>query len=359
MTENGFKVMVIDDTAENLKVLYELLSEEGYKVSAFPDGEMGLRAMDENQPDLILLDIMMPGLNGYKVISRIREKETRREIPVIFISALNSSKDKTTALKMGGVDYITKPFYPEEVLVRVRTHLKLYALQKELKDYNNQLEKMVEDKVREISEAQKAYTFALARLTEMRDGETGNHVERVQRACSKLAEKLRNKGMYGDIIDDLYIENIFHAASLHDIGKIGVPDGILLKPGKLTEEEFDVIKIHVTLGGSTLDLLAKNYPGNYIIQMGARIARCHHEKWDGTGYMEGLKGEEIPLSARIMAIIDVYDALRSDRPYKEGFSHEKSCEIIKKDLGTHFDPNIGRIFLENHSEFELIHDHWS
>lgn len=232
---------------------------------------------------------------------------------------------------------------------------KLLKSEEKLKEYNIKLEELVNEKVQEISESQMATIFALVKLAESRDDDTGAHIERTSKLCQFMAISLRELPQYKDVIDYTYVNNIYNASPLHDIGKVGIPDNILLKPGKLTQEEFEIMKTHTTIGYETLLEVQKRYEHNSFLKMGMEIAKCHHEKWDGTGYPQGLTGEDIPLSARIMAIVDVYDALRSRRVYKEGFSHEKSCEIIKEGSGKHFDPLIVEVFLRHNEEFEKFY----
>lgn len=225
-----------------------------------------------------------------------------------------------------------------------------------LKKYNDHLEELVQQKVEEISASQMATIHALVKLAESRDDDTGDHIERTSGYCRLIAEKLRESAVYRDVIDDAFVENMAKASPLHDIGKVGIPDAILLKPGRLTDEEFQIMKTHVSLGYETLASVEKLYPANSFLRFGMEIARYHHEKWDGSGYLEGLAGEQIPLSARIMALADVYDALRSKRVYKEAFSHEKALEIIAKRRGSHFDPAVVDIFLQNDRAFRDIFD---
>lgn len=228
--------------------------------------------------------------------------------------------------------------------------------QKILEKYNNQLEDLVNEKVREISESQMATLFALVKLAESRDDDTGAHVERTAGLCKLMATYLKDESKYAVRIDDKYIDDIYKASPLHDIGKVGIPDNILLKKGKLTEEEFKIMKTHVDIGYNTLLEVQQKYKGNSFLKMGMDITKYHHEKWDGSGYPQGLAGEDIPLPGRIMAIVDVYDALRSKRVYKEAFSPEKSCQIIKEASGKHFDPLLVEIFIKNQTQFEKVHN---
>ena len=343
-------IMIVDDTPANLMLVQEILQAQGYRVLAFPRGNMAINAAAKNPPDLILLDIMMPDMNGFEVCKILKTDETLREIPVLFISALSDTADKVRAFCAGGVDYITKPFQLEEVQARVATHLRLRRLQLELEKHNLHLAELVKEKVLEISDSQLATIVALAKLAESRDDETGQHIERTRTFCKILTEKLRDNPRFRGDIDDTFIENIFYASPLHDIGKVGIPDKIFLKPGKLTAEEFEVMKSHTMIGANTLLAARGKYPRNAFINTGIAIARSHHEKWDGSGYPDGLVGEDIPLSARIMAVADVYDALRSERPYKLAFTHEKSCEIIIAGTGRHFDPAVIDAFKALESE---------
>jgi putative two-component system response regulator len=325
-----------------------------YKCQAAISGEKAIRLLETSKelPDLILLDVMMPGMDGYEVCRYLKKDKRLKDIPVIYLSALTDTKDKVKAFEQGGVDYIEKPFQLEEIRARVDTHLKLRFLQKELVTYNNNLKQMVGEKVKEISESQMATIFALAKLAEARDNDTGDHLKRIQIFCRLIAEKLSMHSSYKDRINADFIDNLQKASPLHDIGKVGIRDVILLKPGKLTTEEFEEMKQHTIIGANTLEEVYQNYPGNYFIKTGIEIARSHHERWDGSGYPEGLYGDEIPLSAQIMALADVYDALRSKRVYKEAYSNDKTREIIIQESGKHFNPLIVETFLEFEQEFD-------
>lgn len=351
---NSFKhgsILVVDDNPENIKVLTSMLKLHGYKVRALPNGNAALRAIKNNPPDLILLDINMPDMNGYMVCESLKEDEELKEIPIIFISALNETWDKLKAFSVGGIDYVTKPFQFDEVQARIDTHMKLRYYEKELEKHNKNLEAMVEAKVKEITEAQISAIFSMAKLAQSRDDDTGKHLQRVQIFCKLLASKLSCNEKYKNHIDADFIENIFQASPLHDIGKVGIPDSILLKPGKLTSEEFELMKNHTSIGAATMEEVKSKYPENSFFNMGIDIALYHHEKWQGNGYPHGLKGETIPLSARLMAVADVYDALKSKRCYKPPFCHEKCCNIIYEESGSHFDPDIVEAFRDINLEF--------
>jgi len=356
MNEEQASIMVIDDTPANLELLQEMLQAKGYRVLSFPSGKLALSAAAKQHPDLILLDIRMPEMDGFEVCERFKADEALKDIPILFISALSETEDKVKAFSVGGLDYVTKPFQFEELHARVKTHLRMRKMQIELEKHNFHLEELVEKKVREISDSQLATILAISKMAEARDDETGQHIERTRTFCKVLAEKLRENSRYTKAITAAYVENIYHASPLHDIGKVGIPDNILLKPGKLTSEEFEIMKNHTLIGVRTLKAAHSKYPNNYFINMGIAIASSHHEKWDGSGYPHGLAGEDIPLSARIMAVADVYDALRSKRPYKPAFTHEKSCEIILEGTGKHFDPDVIDAFKSLESIFAEIHE---
>ncbi len=340
-------ILVVDDVPANLTLLAGMLKEKGYRVRPAPSGKLALKAVEHERPDLILLDITMPEMDGFEVCRRLKQDVRFRDIPVIFISALTETLDKVKAFGSGGVDYVTKPFQFEEVEARVETHLKL-------RRYQVRLEDLVAEQVKEISDSQVSAIFALSKLAESRDRETGKHLERVRIFCRMLAEKLGREEPYNRAIDEAFIHNIFNASPLHDIGKVASPDRILLKSGKLTEEEFRIMKEHSVVGATTMESVRDVYPRNAFINMGISIARSHHERWDGKGYPDGLRGEEIPLAARIMAVADVYDALRSSRCYKGPCTREQAHGFIEKGGGIQFDPAVVTVFLALEEEFDRI-----
>lgn len=349
-------VMIVDDEPANLQVLSGILKQNGYHVRPASTGRQALEGARLEPPDLILLDINMPDMNGYEVCETLKSDRILWHIPVIFISALSDTADIIKAFSSGGVDYVTKPFQYEEVRARVDTHIKMRFLQKDLEDYNTKLEVLVLSQVKEISESQMATIFALAELSESRDEDTGKHLERVRMYCKILCDELATFPKFERIITPEFSRELSLASPLHDIGKVAIPDAVLLKPGKLTVEEFELMKKHTVLGSETLQKVRTKYPNNTFVNMGIDISRSHHEKWDGTGYPDGLKGEKIPISARIMTVADVYDALRSKRCYKPAMPHEESVDCIVKAGGTQFDPDIIKAFKNVHEKFRVTAD---
>lgn len=349
-------VMIVDDVPENLMLLVNTFEDQNYRIKAFLSGKMAIDSALKNPPDLILLDVMMPDVDGYEVCKILKKDKRFEEVPIIFISALSESFDKVKAFNVGGVDYVSKPFDANEVKARVKVHLTLRLLQNKLLNYNMKLKSIVKEQVKEISESQLAIISAMTKLAEARDDDTGRHIERTQTFCKLLAEELQKKVEFKEIIDDDFIYNIYYSSPLHDIGKISIPDNILLKPGRLTLEEFEKMKHHAIIGRDYLVEAFNKSPKNSFLKMGVEIAGSHHEKFDGSGYPNGISGINIPLSARIMALADVYDALRSKRVYKEAFSHEESVNIIMDGRGTHFDPVIVDAFLNLENEFNFIRE---
>tara|TARA_R100000027_G_scaffold29244_1_gene21289 strand:+ start:26279 stop:27349 length:1071 start_codon:yes stop_codon:yes gene_type:complete len=332
-------------------MICEILEEQNYTPFPFLRGDEALASVEGIQPDIVLLDAIMPELDGYEICEQIHKIPSLQNVPVIFVSGLNEPLEKVRAFRCGAVDFLTKPFHAQEIDARITSHLRLRKLQEMTQAKADTLGTLVEEKSREISESQLALIYAMATLSESRDYETGQHMKRIQNFCSILAETLRENSPYSNQIDDEFLENIYRTSPLHDIGKVGIEDAILLKPGKLTPQEFDIMKRHSVIGAETLQTIHAKYPHNEFLRMGIEIARSHHERWDGSGYPDGLAGTNIPLAARIMGLADVYDALRAKRPYKEPFSHEKAVAIIRNDSGTHFDPCIADAFLSVEQQF--------
>ncbi|WP_373976178.1 two-component system response regulator [Chitinibacter sp. SCUT-21] len=347
-------ILVVDDTPENLRLVSALLKDL-YKVRVATSGMQALSLAQASPPDLILLDIMMPEMDGYSVCQQLKRQPSTQDIPVIFLTARSEVDDETHGFELGAVDYITKPISPPILLARVATQLTLKHARDFLLDQNVFLEREVQLRTHQVQCVQDVTIMAMASLAETRDNETGNHILRTQRYVKALALKLKNIAPYDTLLTDELIELLYKSAPLHDIGKVGIPDHILLKPGKLSDAEFEIMKTHTTLGRDAIVRAESLLQGqNDFLRYAREIAYCHQEKWDGSGYPQGLKGEAIPLSARLMAIADVYDALISKRVYKPAFSHEKALEIMRQGRGSHFDPALCDVFLQMADEFAQI-----
>lgn len=353
-------ILVVDDTPDNITLLCSLLGEQ-YRNKVATNGEKALKiARSDPKPDLILLDIMMPEIDGYEVCRQLKADPATEHIPVIFLTAKSQEGDETKGFELGAVDYITKPIVPPILMARVQTHLALQDARKFLEKQNEVLEIQVEERTRQLASLQDAIIISMASLAETRDNETGHHIRRTQHYVRELAVHLQDHPKFEGEIDDAFIATVYKTAPLHDIGKVGVPDAILLKPGRLSPDEFEIMKMHTVYGRDAIIAAEKTMeePENFLLT--ARdIAYCHHEKWDGNGYPRGLKGEEIPLSARLMAIADVYDALISKRIYKEAMPHAEAVGIIAKGRGKHFDPDVADAFLAIQDKFAAIAEHFA
>ena len=361
-------ILVVDDTRDNLTVIGGLL-ERDYRVRVANSGERALKvAATEPRPDLILLDIMMPGMDGYQTMKHLQENPATRDIPVIFVTAMNADEDEEVGLRLGAVDYITKPIRPAILLARVRTHLALRAAQQRLANQNQLLEIQVSQRTRELELIKDVSMQALATLAEKRDNETGNHLIRTRSYIELLMDDLAAHPRFVAQLTPLHRELIAKAAPLHDIGKVGIPDHILLKPGRLTAEEFGIMKQHAQIGADALSEAIERVLSEHgvdpdgddhryalrFLEMAREIAGGHHEKWDGSGYPHGLAGEAIPLAARLMALADVFDALICKRHYKEAIPLDETVAIIRQGRGQHFDPDIVDAFLERVPDFAEI-----
>lgn len=348
-------ILVVDDTPDNIDLLRAVL-EDDYRTKIAVNGERALKiAAGADQPDLILLDIMMPGMSGYDVCRALKADPATANIPVIFVTAMSEVADEQLGLALGAVDYITKPISAPLVLARIKTQLGMKRMQDFLRDQNHYLESEVERRVREVAALQDVTIHAMASLAETRDSETGNHIRRTSHYLKALAEQVRHLPRFRDFLTDKNIELLFKTAPLHDIGKVGIPDHILLKPGRFEPHEMAIMKTHTTLGRDAI-LAAERELGIEVdfLKYAKEIAYSHHEKWDGTGYPQGLAGEQIPISARLMALADVYDALISCRIYKDGMRHEDAVKIIAEGRGTHFDADIVDAFLRIQDQFQAI-----
>ena len=341
-----YSILVVDDTESNIDILVDTLGDE-YEVSVALDGTSALEYATEEMPDLILLDIMMPGMNGYEVCAQLKRNPKTKHIPVVFLTAKIEEQDEARGLALGAVDYITKPFSTTLVKARVHNHLLL-------KRHQDHLEEMVRERTQELQLTQEVTIEIMGTLAEYRDSETGGHIKRTKEYIKILAEHLRYHPQYAHFLNDATIDLLYKSAPLHDIGKLGVPDHILLKPGKLTAAEFEEMKRHCLYGLTAMQIGEEKLGAQSFLHLAGEIAYSHHEKWDGSGYPEGLQGEKIPISGRLMAIVDVYDALISKRSYKMPFSHEKAVETIRAGQGSHFDPIMVEGFFELAEKFRRI-----
>lgn len=345
------KILVVDDLEANRDMLSRRLQNLGHIVTCAESGKVALQHLAGAAYDLVMLDLMMPEMGGYEVLQAIKEQPHLVHLPVIMVSANDEMENIVKCIEIGAEDYLPKPFNPVLMRARVEASLQKKTLHDREAVYQHELETRVRDQVREISSAQLAAIFAMSKLAESRDNETGAHLERMREYCKLLAAKMAHLEKYQRVIDEDFIEGIYAASPLHDIGKVGIPDNILLKAGKLDLAEWEIMKTHAIIGGATLRAVDEQHPGNMLIRMGIDIAEGHHEKWDGSGYPHGLSGESIPIAARILALGDVYDALTSKRCYKQAFSHEDARLIIVQGSGHHFDPEVVEAFLSIESDF--------
>ncbi|MES2161368.1 MAG: two-component system response regulator [Pseudomonadota bacterium] len=345
-------ILVVDDIPDNIDLLCAVL-EDDYRTKIAVNGERALKiANGESKPDLILLDVMMPGMSGYDVCKALKANPATRDIPVIFVTAMSEAVDEQLGLSLGAADYITKPISAPIVQARIKTQLSMKRVHDFLRDQNNFLETEIEKRTREIVALQDVTIHTMASLAETRDSETGNHIRRTAHYVKTLAEKLRTNPRFSDFLTDKNIELLFKSAPLHDIGKVGIPDRILLKPGRFEGNEFEIMKTHTTLGRDAIRQAERELGLEVdFLKFAKEIAYGHQEKWDGSGYPEGLSGDNIPISARLMAVADVYDALISRRVYKAGMSHEAAVAIIVEGRGQHFDPDMVDAFLELQQDF--------
>jgi putative two-component system response regulator len=353
-------ILIVDDAPENLSQLGEMLQAAGYRVKVANAGHVALKlAAQQPKPSLILLDIMMPIMDGHEVLRQLRSKQSTRDIPVIFLTAMDAGDNEAWAFNAGIADYIVKPIKPAIVLARVRNQLLVRHARCWLQDQNHALEAEVERRLRENEQIQAVSIRALAHLAETRDNETGNHIQRTQSYIRLLATRLASHPRFTATLTNKYIETLARSAPLHDIGKVGIPDHILLKPGKLTADEWTVMKTHTLLGSEAITLAERDIDASVeFLTQAKEIVRWHHERWDGSGYPDGLSGDSIPLSARLMAVADVFDALISRRVYKQALPFATVRKIIAEERGRQFDPDITDIFLDGCEEFEAIALHY-
>jgi putative two-component system response regulator len=348
------RVLIVDDLPANLRTLATILRRGGYRPRPVVSGSQALRAAEHDPPDIVLLDIQMPEMDGYELCRRLKQNEKLRAIPVLFISAHQETREKVAAFESGGVDFLGKPFEEAEVLARVATHLRLRRLQLQVEAHNRELEDKVRRQVQVVTASHLSTIFALARLAEARDDDTGRHIERVQTFAKILALHLHESGAAR--FSDAFIDTLQMASSLHDIGKVGIRDAVLLKPGPLTDDESREMQAHCRLGADTLGEVERQHPENPFLRVGVEVARSHHERWDGEGYPDGLAGHAIPISARIVSVADVYDALTSNRCYRRAFGHGRAVEMIREGAGGPFEPAVVEAFLGREKEFREIRE---
>ncbi len=347
------RILVVDDAEVNIDILLSILGDD-YNISVAMDGESALELVQTSSPDLILLDIKMPGMDGYEVCRRLKADPWYRDIPIIFVTGLGDVEDEAKGLELGAIDYLTKPVSPPIVRARVKNHLELKLAKEELSDQNLTLEVMVMERTKELLLTREVTIECLASLAEYRDPETGGHIRRTQNYLRLLAENLRDRPAFRGLLDREVIDQLYVSAPLHDIGKVGIPDHILLKPDRLTNEEFEIMKKHADYGREAIMTAERRLGEESFLSYARLIAYGHHERWDGSGYPLGLKGEAIPFPARLMAVADVYDALISKRVYKAPMRHSRAVKIMEEGMGTHFDPEILSVFLDLQEDFRQV-----
>ncbi|KQZ34466.1 response regulator [Massilia sp. NEAU-DD11] len=352
-------ILIVDDTPDNIMLLSRLLKDR-YNTKVANNGSLALQiAQSTPGLDLILLDVMMPGLDGYETCRQLKANSVTADIPVIFLTAKNQVEDEAMGLSLGAVDYIAKPISPPILFARVATQLTLAGARRQLQAHNENLEKLVQDRTAQLALMQEAIIMAMGTLAETRDNAAvslgDHHIRRTQHYVRALARHLQHHPRFAADLTDENIELLYRSVPLHDIGKVGIPDRILLKPGVLDREEFEVMKLHAVYGRDTIMLVEKHIGGtNGFLMFAREIAHSHQEKWDGSGYPDRLAGEQIPLSARLMAVADVYDALISRRVYKPAFTHQQALDVMRKGRGTHFDPDVLDAFCEIEGQFAAI-----
>ncbi|GHV30481.1 response regulator [Synergistales bacterium] len=355
MEKTNKTIVIVDDNPANLKIGKGILAEF-YGTFTKPSAIKMFELLENTIPDLILLDIEMPEMDGYEAIKRLKENPRTRDIPVIFLTSRSDSESEIAGLDLGAVDYIFKPFSPALLLKRIKLHMLVADQTHELKNYNDNLRHMVKEKTRNVHDLQETVMRAIANLVEFRDSVTGGHVERTGRVLSVLLDGALRSGVYDEQISSWDADLFLQSAQLHDVGKIAIRDDVLLKPGRLTNEEFEVMKKHASYGVDIIEKIKLGAAESSIafLDYAQIFAGSHHEKWDGSGYPNHLTGESIPLQGRLMAIVDVYDALVSERPYKKAMTHEEALKIIEDGKGSHFDPLLTKVFLDNAEQVHAV-----
>jgi putative two-component system response regulator len=356
MSQKQQTILIVDDSPDDIAMLDGIMKGT-YQVKAVMDGEAAIMAArGPNPPDLILLDIIMPGTDGYEVCRVLQADSSTAGIPIIFLTAKSGPLNEKLGLDLGAEDYISKPPSPPIMMARIKTHLRMKAVRDFLEDKNEFLEAEVTRRTKEVGMIQDVAMVALGSLAETRDNETGNHIRRTRGYVKSLAQSIKGHSRFREFLNPETIELLYKSAPLHDIGKVGIPDKILKKPGKLDPDEFEIMKTHTTIGKDAILAAEQSLesPLSSFLSLARDIAWSHHERWDGTGYPRALAGDDIPIAGRLMAIPDVYDALISERVYKRAYTHEEAVEIIKKGIGSQFDPDIGQTFMETHDQFNYI-----
>ena len=351
-------ILVVDDAPANLSLLAGLLQGD-YRVKLASSGAKALELVQRAPPELILLDVMMPEMDGYEVCRQLKAQPSSRDIPVLFLTAMTESEDEARGFAAGAADFIQKPINPVVLQARVRTHLQVKAYQDELNLRNRSLQSELALRMQQVDQLRDATLHVMISFAEFRDEATGHHVRRTQEYVRTLARWLYEQGRHLDVLNDSSIDQIARSAPLHDLGKVATPDHILLKPGRHTPQEQVVMRQHALHGWEMLRRAAERMGDDaHFLVYAMEIARAHHERWDGNGYPDGLAGEGIPLSARLMAVADVYDALISSRPYKPAMSHERALALICEGRGSHFDPELVEAFLCCQDHFLSIAQTW-
>ncbi|MDR1105364.1 MAG: response regulator [Treponema sp.] len=349
-------IFLVDDNMTNLTTGKTILKDH-YDIFSMPSGVKLFELLEKITPDLILLDIEMPEMNGYEALKKLKGEKKTNGIPVVFLTARNDPGSELEGLNLGAVDYISKPFSPPLLLKRIENHLLSQTQQRALKDYNDNLQQMVQKRTKQVAELQNSILNTITEMVEFRDDVTGGHIERTQRYLKLLVDKLLAERLYWEEVSTWNLEFLVPSAQLHDVGKIAISDAILNKPGKLTSEEFEIMKKHASIGETAIELIMKTNSDNDFLYHAKIFAGTHHEKWDGSGYPRGLKHSIIPLQGRLMAVADVYDALIAARPYKQPLSTQEAERIVIEGREKHFDPVLVDLFKELAPEFALIAEH--
>ncbi|OOZ75870.1 two-component system response regulator [Solemya velum gill symbiont] len=341
------RILAVDDDARNLKLISTMIRQQGYDCLCVEDGHSALAAVEQYRPDLMLVDVMMPGMDGFELTQQLKANEQTRNIPIILVTALTDRDSRLQGLEAGAEEFVSKPIDRVELSIRLRNLLRLKEYSDFLSEHKSLLELQVEARTKELYETRLEVVRSLGRAAEFRDNETGLHIVRMSKISQLMAQAIG--------LGEKQAELILNAAPMHDIGKVGIPDSVLLKPGKLTSEEWDIMKTHTTIGHQILS--GEN--SSDLMDMAKIIALCHHEKWDGSGYPNWLKGEAIPIEARIVALADVFDALTNDRPYKKAWSIEEALTEIDKQRNQHFESRLVNVFIDIIPQVEQISQQYS